>query len=436
MERPNVVFIVLDTARADRVSALGYTRKTTPNFDAFAGRATLYTDAVAQAPWSVPSHATLFTGRYPQEHGTTTIRPIFDASNPLPRLLSAAGYGTYAISSNEYVSPANGFARGFDEFRTLSRFSVPDWVSSVARPLVHRVTSSPIRRPFEQLFSLVRLRSGKAVPSTVRPDDGLPAAFEETLSRAEQPYFLFVNLLDCHLPRSPAPEHAARFVEDELRDVPVVTNERAQAAGDRTFTDRERRAMSQFYDADLRTMDDRLETLLSRLAEHDDGETLIVLASDHGEHLGEFDLLGHQYSVFDPVVSVPLAISYPGRGSGKVDKQVELRRVFHTILDEAGVDSFPEQSLAAGTGDKIARGSYRSPMVDIEEHTWNGELVYDSDLLGEPLSFLRHEGRKLVRFDDEEWLFELPEHECSTVDRDADRETRGWPGQAVGESGD
>jgi hypothetical protein len=49
---------------------------------------------------------------------------------------------------------------------------------------------------------------------------------------------------------------------------------------------------------------------------------------------------------------------------------------------------------------------------------------------------LRHEGRKLVRFDDEEWLFELPEHECSTVDRDADRETRGWPGQAVGESGD
>ena len=99
---PNVVCLVLDTVRADRVSAYGYDRETTPAFDAFAERATTFTDAVAQGSWSVPSHASVFTGRYPDDHGATMIAPILQDGPTFPELLSAAGYKTYAVSPNEY----------------------------------------------------------------------------------------------------------------------------------------------------------------------------------------------------------------------------------------------------------------------------------------------------------------------------------------------
>ena len=417
--RPNVVFVVLDTVRADRVSTLGYDRETTPNFDAFAEDATLYTDAVAQAPWSVPSHASLFTGTYPWEHGTTTVRPVFDAADPLPVRLARAGYETYAVSANEYVRPVTGFGRGFDEFVTPSRFTLPGTVATLARPVVHRVTNSRIRRPVEWLFNRGRRQAGKAVPDSGPVWEEQIDVVEDVLSRAELPYFLFVSLLDCHLPRSPAPTHWRTFVDRDLRDVPVVSNERAHLVSDRTLSDREWRAMDQLYDADLRTMDDRLGELLARLEDHDDGETLVVLVSDHGEHLGEFDLLGHQYSVFDPVVSVPMAIRYPDGGPDRVDHQVETRRVYHTILDETGLERFPEQSLASGAGDPVARGAFVSPMVDIEELLWEREFTYETDLLGEPLSFRRRDGQKLVRFDEREWLFDLPEREDGGPERRA-----------------
>lgn len=409
--QPNVVFVVLDTVRADRVSALGYDRETTPNFDSFVDDATLYTDAVAQAPWSVPSHASLFTGAYPWEHGTTTVEPIFDTPDPLPVRLSRAGYETYAVSPNEYVRPVTGFGRGFDEFVTPSRFTLPGTVATVARPLVHRVTNTRIRRPVEWLFNRGRRHERKAVPEPGSVWDDQIGIVEDILSRAGAPYFLFVNLLDCHLPRSPAPEHEREFVDGELRDVPVVPNERAHLVGDRTLPREEWRAMEQLYDADLRTLDDRLGELLASLERHDDGETLVVLVSDHGEHLGEFDLLGHQYSVFDPVMSVPMAICYPDGGPDRVDKQVETRRVYHTVLDEAGVERFPERSLASGIGDPVARGAFVSPMVDVERLLWGREFAYDADLVGEPLSFRRRDGHKLVEFDGQEWLFDCPERE-------------------------
>jgi len=414
---PNVVIVILDTVRADRVSALGYGRETTPNFDAFAAEATLFTDAVAQAPWSVPSHATLFTGQYPGEHRTTTVRPVFSAPDPLPARLSAAGYGTHAVSPNGYVGPATGFGRGFDTFETFSGVAVPEWLATAGAPLVHGLTDSPLRRPLEGLFNAVRRRDTMTTDHTAPPDDGLVGAVETRLASARPPYFLFVNLLDCHLPRSPAPEHAARFLDDDLRDVPLPTTERGHVLSDGGLDSRQRRALSQLYDADLRTMDDRLGRLLDAVGRAA-GETLVVLAADHGEHLGEFGIVGHQYSVFEPAVSVPLAVQFPDGGPDRVDEQVELRRVFHTVLDAAGVESFPRQSLSSGTGDDLARGSFVSPMVDVERYLREGRFTYRTDLLGEPLSFVRDGDRKLVRFADTEWLLSVAESANEPADRD------------------
>jgi arylsulfatase A-like enzyme len=416
--RPNVIFVVLDTVRADRVSGLGYGRPTTPQFDDFLADATTFTDAVAQAPWSVPSHASLFTGEYPSEHGTTVPRPVLSDGPVLAERLAAAGYETCGVSPNEYVRPATGFARGFEEFHTPG-LTEPRLVADLLGPAVNWFTSTAaVRYPAEQAFTLVRSAGGTTTDPPAPPAYGTVETAADALDRAGEPFFLFVNLFDAHLPRSPAPEHRETFVDDGLDDAPVVANERAYMAGEYDPDERALRRMSQLYDADVRTLDDRFGALLDRLrAAGVYEDSLVVAVSDHGEHLGEFGLLGHQFSVFDDVVSVPLGVKFPDGGPDRIDEQVEIRRLYHTILDEAGVDASPRRSLASGEGDEVARGAYHTPMVDVERYLWDGEFEYAPELLGEALTFARRDGQKRLRFDGSEWLFTLPESECTRLPR-------------------
>jgi arylsulfatase A-like enzyme len=416
--RPNVILVVLDTVRADRISGLGYGRETTPNLDAFLDAATTFTDAVAHGPWSVPSHASLLTGEYPSEHGATITAPILTHGPTLPELLSAAGYGTYGFSANEYVRPATGFARGFDEFHTPGP-TEPAALADLLAPVVHRITGTAgVRRPIDRALDLLREREALSTDPRQPADDGLLETVTDVVGRAEDPFFLFANLIDAHLPRSPDPGHVDSFVDADLAETPVVTNERAKTLGGAEMDERGFRKLSQLYDADLRTMDDRFGALLDRLrAAGVLSDSLVVVVSDHGEHLGEFGLVGHQFSVFDSAVSVPLAVRFPGGGPETVDDQVETRRVFHTVLDETGVRSCGDRSLASGVGDGVARGSYRSPMVDIPALVADDEVRYDRELLGEPLAFARTGNSKLIEFDGDSWLFDVPESGQPPVSR-------------------
>lgn len=414
-DRPNVFLLVLDTVRRDR--AYDDRRDVMPTLRRFAAGATTFTDAVAPASWSVPAHASLFTGCHPGTHGATTVRPVFRAEPTLPGLLSAAGYETYAVSPNQYVRPETGFARGFDEFETLSP-ALPPRLAALLAPAVNRFMYSPARYPPERLLNAVRARRGTTAELPSPPDSGLVDRVTELVRGASSPFFLFVNLFDAHLPRSPAPEHVDRFVDDDLADAPVVRDERAHKFGP-GMDERGLARFRQLYDADLRTVDDRLGLLLDRLSATgvlDDA--LVVVLSDHGEHLGEFGLVGHQHSVFEPVVAVPLVVSFPAGGPDTVTGQVETRRVFHTVLDETGVREYPSTSLAGGHSDGVTRGAFYSPMLDVEALTWHDTARYDRDLLGEPLSFARTGAHKLVRFDGREWLFSLPETRGESLPRD------------------
>lgn len=411
MNRPNVVFVLLDTVRADRVSALGYERETTPNLDEFAEQATLYTDAVAQAPWSIPSHASLLTGKYPEGHGATITSPVLTGEQTLPGVLSAAGYETHAISPNDYVRPATGFARGFDSYEMPSQPQEPRVVADLlARPVNWFTSTGWARRPAEAAFNRLQDSDQTTTDPPTPLEDNLLDAVDSRLRAVDDPFCLFVNLFDAHLPRSPAPEHADRFVDDGLTDAEIVEHERTHTLGANPMDERGLRRFRQLYDADLRTMDDRFGALLDTLRARGQFEdTLVVAVSDHGEHLGEYGLVGHQFSVFDGAVSVPMAVRYPDGGPDRIGDQVESRRLFHTVLDETDVDSFPDRSLKTGSGDTIARGAYHSPMLDIEALLRTGTVRYDRRLLGERLSFARTSETKVVSFDGTEWLFELPE---------------------------
>ena len=417
--RPNVILVVLDTVRADRVH--GYNQETMPTLERFADEGAVFTDAVTQGSWSIPAHASLLTGRYPAAHGATTLRPVFRAEPTLPGLLRAAGYDTCAVSNNGYIRPLTGFARGFDRFEMPAERTAPKRLADLFGPAVNRVASSPTRYGFERLLDIGRSREGLTTTPPRPPGDGLIDSVGDLLETVSAPFFMFVNLFGAHLPRSPAPEHVDRFVDASLADAPVITNERAHRVGP-GMGDHGFERLGQLYDADLRKVDDRLAALLDQLSTAGILEgSLVVVVSDHGEHLGEFGLVGHQHSVFEPVVSVPLAVQFPGGGPDKVTDPVETRRVFHTVLDETGVRSYPESSLSSGRGQTVTRGAFYTPMVDVTALTWGETLRHDRRLLGEALSFARTDEHKLVRFDDTGWLFPLPEDGGVSLSREDGR---------------
>jgi len=115
---PNIVLVVLDTLRADRVGVYGHhKRDLTPNLDRLAESSIVYTNALSNAPWTLPTHASLFTGLYPDTHGVSWGHYELDDSWPvLSELLKDRGYDTFAISNNVLLSSENGFARGYDSF--------------------------------------------------------------------------------------------------------------------------------------------------------------------------------------------------------------------------------------------------------------------------------------------------------------------------------
>lgn len=411
---PNVVLVVLDTVRRDRVSAYGYERETTPTFDDFASTGTLFEDAVTQSSWSIPAHASLLTGLYPSAHKATTVSPVCRARRPLPVALSAGGYETYAVSPNEFVRPATGFGTGFDEFYTEGALSTPESVVETAGPLLNRLTATRIRRPVERGFNWLKDRGEKR--GTVKPSQyGIPDRVERILGQSRDPFFLFVNLPHAHLPRSPAQSYRDQFVDTDASTEDVVKTGRTHTFGAEQMDDKAMAAMSDLYDADLRTVDDRLAAVLDVVDEHTvDEETLVVLVSDHGEHLGERGLVGHHHSLFEPVLSVPLAVDFPGTGPDTVQAQVETRRVYHTVLQAAGVRSFPKLSLDSAKGDRIARGSFHSPMLDLCAFLDDQRIEYDPAYLGEPLTARRSGTETTLQFDDTTWTVPRCGDESST----------------------
>jgi arylsulfatase A-like enzyme len=126
-ERPHVLIVVLDTTRADLLSAYGHEARTSPALDVLAREGALYTRAYSTDFWTLPAHASLFTGRYPSEHGATSETNHFPGRVPtLASTLRAAGYRTAAFVANPWLSVENGFARGFERFEEAWRGKKPD----------------------------------------------------------------------------------------------------------------------------------------------------------------------------------------------------------------------------------------------------------------------------------------------------------------------
>jgi arylsulfatase A-like enzyme len=371
-KQPNIILVVLDTHRVDKMSLYGYDRKVTPVIDAFAARSTVFDRAIAAAQWTIPSHASMFTGMYPTEHQT------YQSYNSLPEgiptvaeLLGAHGYTTVGFCNNGLVSVLdNGFRRGFDQFYNYSA-TIPDnpmigrevrglqRAKQVAIGAAQKVTNL-VERQFGRSPLLLKLammpffvpvwtRMGKFKGDTERSlRDVVDYLRYHRATNAEQPFFMFINMMEVHLPYFPPRRYVDRWV-------PYLKKERASREFVRRFnlegyrwaapvvepfTDWQQQVILDLYDAEIAYQDRQLRRLFRYLRRSGELEnTMVIVTADHGEGHGDHDQMGHAFVVYKELVHVPLIIHYPAlfpAGERLMDA-VSTRRIFHTILEAAGV---------------------------------------------------------------------------------------------------
>lgn len=297
-KRPNVVWISLDTLRADHLGTYGYTRPTSPHLDAFAARGLRFDWAISQAPWTRPSHRSMLTGVYPASRGGLD-------SPMIGEVLYRAGYQTFAVTGGGQVDSTLGFDRGFEIYR------VDDWIHQPSR-----------------ILDWIR-------------------------SRSERPYFLFLHCYETHEPYT-----HTRFAEG----LPSgrLAGEFSKEIWNRLrkrFSEEEMRYAEALYDGDIAYTDARIGEFFAGFENVGElAESIVIVTSDHGEQFWEHGSWGHGQNLHDHQIHVPLLVFLPesvkadlarksrAKGQGKpvtqgaIEDQVELIDLYPTLLELLGVE--------------------------------------------------------------------------------------------------
>ena len=326
---PNVLLIVLDTLRADRLSAYGYARLTTPFLDQYAQSGVLFEKAFSTSSWTMPSHTSMFTGRFPFQHGVDLWN--YDGRfATLAQVLGARGYVTAGFAANEWpCTRASGLGVGFIDCQSL--YNGP--LDTFLRSFYGRRFAENGNNYF---FSVDQWGRPSAAEINRR--------FLTWLDRRpKRPFFAFLNFMEVHGPYYPAIEYANRFSNnpDGLRRRRRVLDKREKA-----------QFIPDAYDASLAQLDAQLRKLFEELRRRGlEKNLLVIITGDHGQSLGEHGLMAsHRTSLYLEQIHVPLLVVWPGKvPSGlRVSDVVGLQAVPDTITELALLDknAFPGGSLS------------------------------------------------------------------------------------------
>jgi arylsulfatase A-like enzyme len=313
----NIVLVVLDTVRRDHLGAYGYDRPTTPRLDELTATGTVFDEARSTSCWTLPAHASMFTGLLPVRHGADQHHvALWGDPITLARRLRDSGYDTAGISANPWVSYRTGLSRGFGWYRDLWRArerTRPTWS-------VHPAVAA-VREWFADEWDRTR------------------------------PFFLFVNLMEAHGPYDP-PFSSAWTLFDSRKDMRRALRRyrsvgrtglvRAWYAGDEPIAPETLEAARALYDAEIRAADAAMGRILDEVYESSDPATTTVLVvTDHGEHFGDHGLVGHVFSLHDTLVEGGFVAAGAGLSSGgRSNVPVSLVDVYPTLLEAAGLEAY------------------------------------------------------------------------------------------------
>ncbi len=358
---PNVLLVVMDTTRADRVSCYGYPRPTTPNLDQVAQEGVLFEDASAAAPWTLPSHASLFTGLYVSQHGTDRSHPrLDDELVTLPEVLREHGYQTVGFSNNPWVSRPTHFDQGFDLFEDRTVGGRASTQLAVVRVMDRLLELRPDSRDAHAAMTNRHI-----------------AGWFHAISDRPRPFFMFVNYWEPLFVSDPPEPYRHRFVSPEADRLAKSTNlyKMRRLAPPVHFDPAAQQMLSELYDGEVAYLDMRVGELLGQLRRRGLlDHTLVILTSDHGECQGEHGIFQHQFSLHQALLHVPLIMRYPARltPGQRVQRPVELVDILPTILDVVGIK---DASLPTASRGRSMFAQNEEPQVAFAEWSEASSLL-------------------------------------------------------------
>lgn len=345
----NVLFIVIDTLRADHLPIYGYAGGSTPNLDRFADDAIVFDQAFTNSSWTRPSFASILTGRLPSSHGVMAKSDALpDSLTTLPEALKAEGYRTGGFATNFNVAPYFNFHQGFDEYVFLE----PEFVLGADDASAKLLLMQFVRQRIEKF----RAARGDVLPGTAYQDAATVNAevtgWIDTQSSA--PWFLFVGYMDPHDPYFTHPYDGSGY---------------ARAAHQHPDP-REAPALTQLYDGEITYWDAEFGKLVAELVQRGLYDDLtIIITADHGEEFNDHGGFWHGTTLYDEQVHVPLLVKLPEnrRGGTVVRHWVQSIDLMPTVLTELGID-VPEGvqggNLFSGTDVVYAEESHEGNVLE------------------------------------------------------------------------
>ncbi|AXG09702.1 sulfatase-like hydrolase/transferase [Haloplanus rubicundus] len=431
MTRPNILFLIWDSARFD------YVMEHAPTFSQLASDNLSFTNAIAPATWSLPSHTSLFTGTLPHTHGTYHLNHSVSELT-IGSELEKKTYQRFAVSGNGFFSIRYGFETAFDEFYYSRERFQPFGSGLPARSRAYHMRRQGYSKP-DIFFDLLKssFKHENTIGSLANLGDLLrtelhnlmaahtsisarPSEYSakrntqkllEILQRAQgsdRPWFIVANYMDCHRPYDPPAEFRKKHLDDDISPsefdrlteklMPPWKFIEAVDSGEE-ISETDLRMIRQLYAAEVERVDTHLKQLLTELeANSMRDNTLIIVTADHGENLGEQDSfgrrrMGHESSVSDQLLHVPLLIAHPDLSAQTVDQRMSIRAlhdliirldsgklqsddVLSTLLPDPGTPILAEYPIVGGEEirEKYPKASEESLADRLSRHTVVGYL--------------------------------------------------------------
>jgi arylsulfatase A-like enzyme len=314
---PNLVLISIDSLRADHLGAYGYARDTSPNLDRLAAEGALFEAALSSSSWTLPTHASMFTGLPQSVHGVDrTGRSLPEAAQTLAEGLAASGYRTLGVWSGPYLHPHFGLAQGFERYERCTGYDIagPEDLGPQNREVFHR-SHEDITSP----------RIVEVVEAWLAEED-------------PRPFFLFVHMWDVHYDYIPPAPYDERF--DPGYDGSADGRGLADASVLAGLSPRDREHVVALYDGEIAWTDMHVGKILARLERLGLADrTVVVVTADHGEEFLEHGSFGHRKALFEESVRVPLVVRGPGVPAGlSVVRPVSTVDLAPTLLELAGAE--------------------------------------------------------------------------------------------------
>ncbi|MEM9294055.1 MAG: sulfatase [Acidobacteriota bacterium] len=340
-KQPPVILITLDTTRRDALSAYGGDPKLTPNLSEFAAAATVYERGYATAPWTLPSHASMMTGRYPSHHGAGVSQQFLSADIPtIASILRRRGYFTAGFAGGKLCSHRYGVSQGFLRYRNPQRFeSAGDHLTNLALNTLERHYRKP-------LFLFINYFDPHAMFRA-------PERFENLTG---------VEALRAELTEGSAWERFDRGDANAWRTI---------IDGEAPATEGELRWMRAAYDAEVAFMDEQIGRLFHALKERDLwDQALVITVADHGELLGEGGYYSHSGRLDTELMEIPFMVKFPGqREARRSDTLVSQVDLLPTVLELLEIEPPPMDGLPLPLGSVVSAlaPQYGAPTEGNEE---------------------------------------------------------------------